>query len=279
VYLAAAAGLPLKRRIVHAHNADEAVPTPNRLKQRILREPMRRTCLMLADRIVGNSHLSLQTFLGGQPCRGGRDSILYYGVDPTPFCGAQAGRDTLRRELDLPADARILLFAGRMVPEKNPLFAVDALAALHARDSRVSGVFVGDGALALAVRERAIAKGLEDAVRFLGWRGDVPRIMAGSDWFILPHPEQPSEGFGIAVVEAQLAGLPLLLSLGVTDAPLLPTASFRRLPLSAGPDAWAVAAVDLAGGPRPSARDAIRALAESPMEMDRALDALLALHA
>ena len=40
----------------------------------------------------------------------------------------------------------------------------------------------------------------------LGWRHDVPQIMSGCDWFILPRPEQ-QEGFSLAIVEAQLAGL------------------------------------------------------------------------
>jgi hypothetical protein len=77
------------------------------------------------------------------------------------------------------------------------------------------------------------------AVRLLGWRKDLPEIMGCSDWFILPYPEQPMEGFGLSVAEAQLAGLQMLLSRGIPDDPLLPSASFRRLPLSAGPKAWA----------------------------------------
>ena len=87
------------------------------------------------------------------------------------------------------------------------------------------------------------------------------------------------EGFGLAVVEAQLAGLRMLLSAGVTNAPLLPTASFRRLTLCAGPKAWAEAAAELFHSAIPSRAAALTALKESPMNLDRALDGLIRLHA
>ena len=99
---------------------------------------------------------------------------------------------------------------------------------------------------------RASALGVTDSVRLLGWRGDLPYVMAHCDWFILPRPEQPMEGFGLAVVEAQLAGLHMLLSLGIPDDPILPTASYRRLGLAQGPQACADAALALLAEPAPS---------------------------
>ncbi len=101
VYLLAAAGLPIGRRIVHVHNADETVPTPNRLKQHLYREPMRRICLAMADHIVGISNHTLDTFLAGRSRRSGRDAVHYYGVDPTPFennTADRAGRDAWFRK-------------------------------------------------------------------------------------------------------------------------------------------------------------------------------------
>jgi len=85
VYLLAAAGLPIQRRIVHVHNADEGVLTPSRWKQRLYREPMRHACLSLADRIVGISNHTLDTFLAGRRRRKERDRVHYYGIDTTEF--------------------------------------------------------------------------------------------------------------------------------------------------------------------------------------------------
>ena len=279
VYLLAAHGLPIKKRLVHVHDADESVLTPSPLKQSVLRPALRHMCLAMADRIVGNSNHTLDTFLFGRPRREGKDIVHYYGVDPAPFEKAKGDRLAFRRELDLAEDSRILLFAGRIVPEKNPVFAVDVLAEMRRFNANVVGVFVGSGSLDEAVRRHAAELGLSTAFRHLGWRDDIPEIMCCCDWFILPHPEQPMEGFGLAIVEAQLAGLRLLLSQGISDDPLLSTAVFRRLPLSVGPKVWAEAAIDLSRGPTPSRTAALAKLKESPMDMDRALKGLLQLSA
>lgn len=277
-YLAAAAGLTLNRRIVHVHNADEIVLTPNPVKQLLLREPLRRIGLGLADIIAGNSNISLDTYLAGRKRRPGRDLVHYYGVDAKPFQAVARERVSFRRSLGLAEDAAILLFAGRLVPEKNPLFAVEVLAALKAREPRAVLVFAGTGSEGKNVLARAEALGITDRLRMLGWREDLAFVMAQADWFILPRPEQPKEGFGLAVVEAQLAGLRMLLSRGVTDDPLLPGARYRRLGLADSPARWAEAAVALLAEPAPAPEAAWRALRDSPMDMDRALDNLLALH-
>jgi glycosyltransferase involved in cell wall biosynthesis len=279
VYLAAGLGLPVRRRIVHVHNADESIPVGSQFKQRLYREPMRQVCLRMADRIVGISNHTLDTFLAGRARRPERDIVHYYGVDPTAFEKVAADRRNFRRQLNLPVDGLILLFGGRLVPEKNPVFAVDVLAQLRYLDSRVVAVFAGSGSHEQLVLERARELRVEDSVRLLGWRNDLAEVMSCSDWFILPHPEHPMEGFGLAVVEAQLAGLRMLLSPGILDDPLLPTACFRRLPLADGPTAWAKAAIELFEESAPSRASAIAALKQSPMDMDHALHELLQLHA
>ena len=278
VYLLAGSGLPIHRRIVHVHNADEEVLTPSRWKQGLYREPMRQICLRMSDRIVGISNHTLDAFLAGRRRRKERDCVHYYGIETAPFEKAKGDRLGFRQSLGLAENSRILLFGGRMVPEKNPVFAVDVLAEMHRLDPATVGVFVGAGSLDEALCQRAAELKLGAAFRHLGWRDDVPEIMCSSNWFILPHPEHPVEGFGLAVVEAQLAGLRMLLSRGVLDDPLLPTASFRRLPLSDGPNVWAKAAMELLHQPAPSRTAAIAALRESPMDMDRALGGLLKLH-
>jgi glycosyltransferase involved in cell wall biosynthesis len=277
VYLIASAGLPIRRRLVHVHNADENLPTPSRWKKRLLREPMRRICLTMADQIVGISQHTLDTFLRGRKRRTCKDKVHYYGIDPSPFQKARVDRVGFRRGLGLPENVLLLLFAGRMVPEKNPLFAVEVLAELKRLSPNVVGVFVGRGSAEKAVTDRAGQLGLRHSFRSLGWRNDVPEIMCCCDWFILPRPERTTEGLGIAVIEAQLAGLRLLLSRSVTDDPLLSTACFERLSLAEGPAAWAHAALKLLDL-LPSKENAIRALQDSPFDMNFAFRQLCQLH-
>ena len=277
VYLAASIGLPIRRRLVHVHNADENLLTPSQWKQQFLREPMRRICLVMADQIVGISQHTLDTFLRGRKRRPCKDKVHYYGIDPSPFRKVKVDRASFRRNLGLPENALILLFAGRMVPEKNPLFAVEVLAELKRLKPDVASVFVGRGSAEKEVADRAEQLGLREAFRSLGWRNNVPEIMCCCDWFILPRPERTTEGLGVAVIEAQLAGLRLLLSLSVADDPLLPTACVKRLTLADGPAAWGHAALKLLDS-SPSREDAIRALQNSPFDMNFAFRQLAQLH-
>jgi glycosyltransferase involved in cell wall biosynthesis len=278
LYLVAAFGLPVRKRIVHVHNADEAVLTPSPLKQVILREPMRRTSLRLADRIVGISNHTLDTFLGGRQRREGRDIVHYYGIEPQPFLSATADKGNFRKALGLLDDSLILLFAGRLVPEKNPRFVLDVLNDLRKLEPRTVAVFVGSGSEEERLKRAAAELELTENTRFLGWRSDIPEIMTCCDWFILPRPEVPMEGFGIAVVEAQLAGLRLLLSKGIPDDPLLPGSCSKRLSLSEPPRVWAHAAWDQLNEHPPTREHAAIVLAKSPLDMDRALSDLLRIY-
>ena len=86
------------------------------------------------------------------------------------------------------------------------------------------------------------------------------------------------EGFGIAVVEAQLAGLRLLLSKGIPEDPLLPGSCVQRLSLAKPASVWASAAYSQLNDFTPNRDQAAKALANSPMDMDEALTNMLKLY-
>jgi glycosyltransferase involved in cell wall biosynthesis len=94
-------------------------------------------------------------------------------------------------------------FTGRFTREK----AVDVLLAAVARLPGVGVVLVGDGELLLAARRFAGELGLLDRVVFTGFRDDVPRILPTFDVLALPSTR---EGFGLSIVEAMLAGVPVV---------------------------------------------------------------------
>jgi glycosyltransferase involved in cell wall biosynthesis len=239
---------------------------------------MRFCCILLADRIVGISEHTLETFLAGRRRRAGIDQCHYYGIEVASFEKCIGDRDVFLHDLGLPVDSRVLLFAGRIVPEKNPLFAVEVFAEMKRMDPRIVCVFVGSGSLQDRVVERITELALDSSFRFLGWRNDIPEVMCCCDWFILPRPEFPPEGLGIAVVEAQLAGLHLILSRGIPDDALLPTASALRLSLNFEPRQWAERALAMVHAEAHPRQAALSALAASPFAMDTALEGLRTLH-
>jgi glycosyltransferase involved in cell wall biosynthesis len=283
VYLTAATGLPISRRIVHVHNADLHVPTGSPRKAAFLRDPMRRLCLLLADRIVGISNYTLDNFLSNGSRKPRRDVVLYYGMDTAPYYAQRPCRQALRASLGLPNDAVILLFAGRMVDYKNPLFLVDVLDEIAEEEPNVYAVFAGAGPLEEKVRDRAQWLGVGDRVRVLGWRDDTVSLMQGADLFVFPRieaitPDLGREGLGMVVIEAQAAGLPSLLSQGIPDDAIVDTTLCKVLPLADGPQAWGAEVRGMLAAPRPDRELGLAAIESSEFALEAGFRNLVALH-
>jgi glycosyltransferase involved in cell wall biosynthesis len=240
-YLWASFGLPIRKRIVHVHNTDEGILTPSRFKQFMLKEPMRQTCMRLADNVVGISNETLTKFTHRSNPKPDRDRIVYYGIDTSSFRERCCSREEFRLSLGLSPETRILLFTGRMAPIKNPCFVIDVLAELLKSEKNVAAVFAGSGELETTVRELAERKGVGDKIRILGWREDASTLMRLCDVLMFPRLEEPKEGLGLVLVEAQAAGLPILASPSITDDVQVIPEIFTILPLAAGANAWSEA--------------------------------------
>jgi glycosyltransferase EpsF len=127
MYLLASKGLPFKRRIVHVHNTSLSLPTPNRLKADMLREPMRQICLRMANQIVGISKEALESMVQNGSLEVPRHSIVHYAVDTARFAQVLTSRSEFRRQLGLPEASKVLLFGGRMCEYKNQMFVIVTL--------------------------------------------------------------------------------------------------------------------------------------------------------
>jgi D-inositol-3-phosphate glycosyltransferase len=146
-----------------------------------------------------------------------RVHVVAPGVDLELFTpGGPDGRAHARRELGLPADRDVVLFAGRVQPLKAPDVLVRALGLLAAqgRDVPLLVVLGGPSGRPTAVRELqalAASTGLADHVLF---RPPVPRHELAR-WYraadVVAMPSR-SESFGLVAVEAQATGTPVLAS-------------------------------------------------------------------
>jgi glycosyltransferase involved in cell wall biosynthesis len=261
VYLLASIGLPLKKRIVHTHNTSLSIPTSSLLKQFLLREPMRRMCLWFADNIVGVSSAALDAFLNGGKPNAARDMVLHCGIDTTRFNRKSPNRLDFLKSLRLPIDSKIMLFSGRMIKYKNPLFVIEVLIHALKYDSRICAVFAGVGPLQVEVLALIKQKSLESRVRVLGWCENLPFIMQSSDILICPGQEEPKEGLGLVVVEAQAAGLPVIMSLGIPKEAIVVPELVEILPLTAGASLWADVALSIIKRILPSKEKALASVA------------------
>lgn len=158
---------------------------------------MRRAAEAMSDRVVAltDADLEEQVALGLAPR--GKYVVIPNGVDPEPFRNLPSKKEA-RARLGLPAEKPLVVAVGRLSPEKGADILLDAMRALP----EASAVLVGDGPMRAELERRA-----PPGTAFLGLREDVPACLAAADAYVLPSRY---EAQGMAVVEAMMAGLPVV---------------------------------------------------------------------
>jgi glycosyltransferase involved in cell wall biosynthesis len=264
--IAAAAGVPI--RIAHSHNDRSAEPAS--LARRGYRRLMGAAVARFATLGLAPSAAAARFMFGADWRRDGRWRVLPYGIDLAPFRpdpDRAPDRDALRAALGIPPDALVVGHVGRFDPQKNHGLWLRIMGALRAREPRARGLLIGGGARRCEVERTAAQAGLAGQVIFAGVRADVPALMlAAMDAFLFPSRH---EGLGLALVEAQAAGLPCVISDVIPpEADALPD-RVRRLALDAPLAAWVDALQDALRGGRAS--DAADRLARSAYAIDTSL--------
>ena len=124
------------------------------------------------------------------------------GRDPTQFRPDPAARASIRAELGVPAGRVVVIIVSRVVREKG---YVELLAAMRAVDAELWVV----GTRLPSDRGEDLAPYFAgaQAVRRLGYRADVPALLAAADIFVLPSY---FEALPMSVIEAMLTGLPVV---------------------------------------------------------------------
>jgi glycosyltransferase involved in cell wall biosynthesis len=133
------------------------------------------------------------------------------GIDTERF-HPMVDREALLMEAGLPNSRFIVLYAGRMAPEKQTEVAVEAVSRFASTTGAdVEFVVAGDGPASIEIKALALRRGIQ--ARFLG---AVPQVrlqqwMAASDVLLFPSA---TETFGNVVLEAMACGLPVVGAAG-----------------------------------------------------------------
>jgi glycosyltransferase involved in cell wall biosynthesis len=120
------------------------------------------------------------------------------------------GIDVSRYERGVPAlrsDGPIVGNVARLAAQKGHETLLEAVPLVRARRPDARFVVVGEGELRSQLEERARSLGVADSVEFLGARTDVPDLLASFTVFAFPSR---FEGLCLAVIEAQVAGVPVV---------------------------------------------------------------------
>jgi glycosyltransferase involved in cell wall biosynthesis len=156
--------------------------------------------------------------------------IITNGVDVERFRPVE-DQDAARRSLNLPSDAAVIGSVGRLEPIKNYQLALRALSRL----GEITGgaqrpvlVLAGDGSERARLDALARELGVDDRLKFLGWRNDADHLYRCFDVFTLPSL---SEGTSISLLESISSGVcPAVTDVGGNRAVLGPDLSSLLVP-------------------------------------------------
>lgn len=142
--------------------------------------------------------------------------VIPNSIDIGRFQYDESNRYELRKSLGINNDNIVIGNIGRFSKQKNQLFLLDVFnEVIKNRDtSHWILLLIGQGGLKNKLREKIEALGLQDRVIMLNTQPDIEKYYSVMDVFCFPSTY---EGFGMAALEAQSNGLPVVLSDVIPD--------------------------------------------------------------
>lgn len=227
----------------------------------------------LATALVGVSG-QVREYYDGQSVGRGRWRVIYNGIQAN---ARPRGRGAAYAALGIAEGTPVVGLLGRVVPEKDPLLFLDAMALVAERIPALRVLVIGDGPRRAAAEERARARGLAERTIFTGVRDDVPELLAGLD---VLGSSSTREGFSIAILEAMAAGVPVVATRVGGNPELIESGVSGYLVDSGDARGLADRVADLLEDPALALRtsDAARARVAALFSLDRMVKAYEALY-
>lgn len=208
--------------------------TPNRIhtftgQVWVTRRGVRRTALkffdkliaLLATRVLVDSPSQRDFLLAEGVLYAGKGEVIGHGsicgVDAGRFCPNREVRETVRRELNIPDDAIVVIFLGRLNRDKGVLDLAMAFTHLAATRQNIVLLLVGaEEDVTYATLQETCGTSVGQ-LRRVNFTSCPERYMAAADVLCLPSYR---EGFGQVIIEAAAVGLPSVCSriYGISDA-------------------------------------------------------------
>jgi glycosyltransferase involved in cell wall biosynthesis len=165
-----------------------------------------RLVLPWVDLIICNSH---HTRLSIRECYRGTADKLVTIHNPVEERIAHRSRLDVRATLKVTDNEVLIAHIGRMIPERDQLTLLRAVHELRKTFPTVRLLMIGDGPARADLESNAKQLGIADSVTFIGNSNEIGDFIQAADIYVNPTLD---EGFGIAVVEAMLSGIPVVLS-------------------------------------------------------------------
>jgi glycosyltransferase involved in cell wall biosynthesis len=153
------------------------------------------------DRFLVASRHGAERLATAIPASATRTDVVPNGIDPAAY--RRPPDPALRGQLTAESERRVLLVSARLDPLKGHATLLEAC-----RDMRdVQLVIAGEGSERASLEQLADRLQMRDRVVFLGFRTDIPELLAVSDALVLPTLR---EAFGLALLEGMAAERPVV---------------------------------------------------------------------
>ncbi len=203
LFAAKCAGVPV--RIAHSHSTTNK----KEKKKNSLKQTLRPFSKVFATDYMCCSELAGRWLFGNKEYDNGNVYLLNNAIDLDKFKYDEEKRKKKRKELNIEDDTLVIGHVGRFVEQKNHRFLIDIFNEVHKQKENSILLLAGQGPLMEEMKEKVKILGIEDSVNFLGQRNDINELYQVMDLFLFPSLY---EGLGMVAVEAQVSGLPCVVS-------------------------------------------------------------------
>ena len=177
--------------------------------------------------------------------------IIHNAIDVERMTFQEHQRQKYRQQLDC-GDKFVIGNVGRLHFQKNQSFLLDVFQKILVSDPDAQLVLVGQGEDKKMLKEKAETLHVADNVHFVGVQYDIPCWLSAFDLFLFPSV---FEGLGIAGLEAEANGIPVLASAKVIPNEVKMNPNFIFYSLDESPEAWAQQALKMKEMPRLSKKE------------------------
>ena len=208
LWAAKSAGVPV--RIAHSHSTTNK----KEKKKNLMKQVLKHFSKVFATDYMCCSELAGRWLFGDKEYDRGNVYLLNNAIDLDKFKYDENIRKEKRKELNISDDTLVIGHVGRFVEQKNHRFLIDIFNEVHKERKNSILLLAGQGPLVEEIHEKVNELGLNESVRFLGQRKDIDKLYQAMDLFLFPSLY---EGLGMVAVEAQVSGLPCVVSTEIPE--------------------------------------------------------------
>lgn len=194
----------VKECISHSHNTRYSDYKIRAVRNYLMSIPLKKssTTWMACSKAAG------EFLYGKEFYNSSKAKVLNNALDCKKFVFNEEIRENKQKELGL-ENKFVVGHVGRLSPQKNHEFLINVFKEIKAIEINAILILVGTGDLMETIRKQVKQYNLENDVLFLGQRSDISELLQSFDIMIFPSHY---EGLGVALIEAQVSGLPCVYS-------------------------------------------------------------------